>query len=111
MKSYRRISRWRFVIDLFALCVAVGAVAQVAWADERSSADDGAGGALLDEIMVTAQKRTQSLQDVPLAISAFTAEAMQHAGVGDISDLSRLVPALEAESSTRVTTAILSAGG
>jgi iron complex outermembrane receptor protein len=35
----------------------------------------------LEEVVVTAQKCEQSLQDVPLAVSALTSEAMRDAGV------------------------------
>lgn len=53
----------------------------------------------LEEVLVTAQKRSQSLQDVPIAISALDAQAMANAGVQSINDVSRLVPALEVQSS------------
>lgn len=46
------------------------------------------------EIVVTAQKREQRLQDVPVAVSAFSAEALQDAGVRDLKDLIILSPSL-----------------
>jgi iron complex outermembrane recepter protein len=52
----------------------------------------GATGELLEEIVVTAQKREQNIQQVPIAISAFTAEALQSRGVTDIRALSNLSP-------------------
>ncbi len=48
----------------------------------------------LEEIVVTAQKRSQNLQDVPVAVSAVTAQQLEHAGVDDIVDLRLAVPAL-----------------
>jgi iron complex outermembrane receptor protein len=41
----------------------------------------------LEEIVVTARARTESLQDIPLAITAFTAADIENAGMQDLSDL------------------------
>jgi iron complex outermembrane recepter protein len=51
-----------------ALVIAVPALAQTAPAEEAQ------GG--IQEIIVTAQKRSENVQNVPIAISAFTAEAL-----------------------------------
>ncbi len=55
--------------------------------------------ATLEEVVVTAQKREQSLQDVPLAVSAMTGESMRDAGINDIEGLSRQVPSLQVQES------------
>ncbi|HEY0626750.1 MAG TPA: TonB-dependent receptor [Allosphingosinicella sp.] len=52
--------------------------------------DDGAG----EEIVVTAQGRQQVLQDVPLAVSAVSAELLQNSGATDIRALNQLAPSL-----------------
>lgn len=46
------------------------------------------------DIIVTAQGRAQILQDVPLAVSAVNAEAMQNTGANDIRALNQLAPSL-----------------
>ncbi len=46
----------------------------------------------LEEIVVTAQKRTQNVQDVPISISAFTSEALQSKGLVDLRSMSNLIP-------------------
>ena len=46
----------------------------------------------IEEIMVTAQKREQSLQDVPVAVSAFTGDFIAEARIGDIRGLVDLTP-------------------
>lgn len=51
-------------------------------------------GQVLDEIIVTAQKRTQSLQDVPISISAFDATALETSGIATIDDIAQRVPGL-----------------
>jgi len=50
--------------------------------------------AQLDEIIVTARKREESLQTVPVAVSAFTAEAIEKYDYGDLVQLSQLAPQL-----------------
>ncbi|MBQ1542642.1 MAG: TonB-dependent receptor [Caulobacteraceae bacterium] len=49
----------------------------------------------VEEIVVTAQKRAENLQDVPIAITALTAEALQNKRVGNLVGLSGLAPALQ----------------
>jgi len=51
-----------------------------------------------DEIIVTARKQAQSLQDVPLAITALGALELQAAGFEDIIDISKAAPGLFIES-------------
>ncbi len=48
----------------------------------------------LEEIIVTAQKRAQSLQDVPIAITAFSQEMLQNQNIRDVLDLQKAVPSL-----------------
>ena len=50
--------------------------------------------AQLEEVVVTAQKRAESMQDVPIALAAFTAESMQDMGITSSQDLQVAVPAL-----------------
>ena len=47
---------------------------------------------VLEEIVVTAQKRAEDLQDTPVAVTAFTGEQLQQAGVYDAIGLSNIVP-------------------
>ncbi len=51
--------------------------------------------ALLEEIVVTAQKREQNLQDVPISISAFSGDALKEMGAESISDLGRATAGVE----------------
>ncbi len=48
----------------------------------------------LEEVVVTAQKRAQSLQDVPITVSAVGESMIQDAGLQDIGDIQKLVPSL-----------------
>ena len=48
----------------------------------------------LEDIIVTAQKRTENLQATPLAISAVTAETIEKRGISDVSTLTAVAPSL-----------------
>ena len=49
---------------------------------------------LVEEIVVTAQKREENLQDVPISVQAFSGEMLDALGVGDQTDLQRITPGL-----------------
>lgn len=49
---------------------------------------------MLEEVIVTATKREQTLQEVPVAVSVVNAEQIEQAQVLDIKDLQTLVPSL-----------------
>ena len=49
-------------------------------------------GGPLEEVVVTAQKRAEGLQDVPLAVSALSAERLEDAGVESIDQATALLP-------------------
>ena len=59
-----------------------------------AAASSGAYGAQLEEIIVTAQKRAESLQDVPISMTAVSGERLEDAGVTDFQSLSEFVPNL-----------------
>ena len=48
----------------------------------------------IEEIIVTAQKRAENLQDVPITITAFNGAALEKAGVGGVEQLAGLTPGL-----------------
>lgn len=47
---------------------------------------------LLEEVVVTAQKRSESLQDVPIAVAAISGDKIAEAGIQGMEDLSAYVP-------------------
>jgi len=53
-----------------------------------------AGGEPVEEIIVTATKRAESITKVPISMMALDQETMTKQGVKDVSDLARLVPGL-----------------
>jgi iron complex outermembrane receptor protein len=50
--------------------------------------------AAVEEVVVTAQKRAENVQDVPISVTAFSGETLDAAGVQDIRDLRRITPSL-----------------
>jgi len=54
----------------------------------------GAFSEVIEEIIVTAQKRAESLQDIPLAISAFSGEQIAEDGIRDLNDIQGRTPGL-----------------
>jgi outer membrane receptor protein involved in Fe transport len=52
------------------------------------------------EIVVTAQKRAQNVQDVPIAITALTASALKERAVADVASLSNIAPNVTLDAGT-----------
>ncbi len=55
---------------------------------------DSADSMVLDEIIVTSQRREQNVQDIPLSVSAISADSLRDGGVLDVSRLKLLVPGM-----------------
>ena len=69
--------------------LAGAAVASVpGWAN----AQEADAGAMLEEITVTARRQSESLQSVPVAVSAFSGAEMEKLGIEDITELQQRVP-------------------
>jgi len=70
-----------------------------AFAQQNTTARDRAG--LLDEIVVTAQKRSQNLQDISIAITAFSGDTLEKLGVTDVRGIANIVPGFTVAQSFR----------
>ena len=83
-----QINQRKSLLATFVAVFASGAV--------TVSADGQAAGEqnVLEEVIVTAQKREQRIQDVPIAISAITGADLEKLGVGNIEGLYGRVPGL-----------------
>jgi iron complex outermembrane receptor protein len=76
-----------------ALSVALAlGTTMIALLPEPARAQDGA--AALEEITVTARRRVESLQDVPVAVSTFSGDTLEQLGATDITILQQTVPNL-----------------
>jgi iron complex outermembrane receptor protein len=76
------------LVSACALSLAPAAHAQTAAAPAASQA------ANVEELVVTARRREETLKDVPIAVSAYTAASMERTGVRDITDLQKTTPSL-----------------
>ena len=76
----------------FAILAALGAAALPAAAQTAPAAEPAV--TTLDVVKVTARKREESLQDVPVAVTALTAEQLDKLAIKDLGDLQGQVPNL-----------------
>lgn len=79
-----------------SLAVLATALATPAFAQDAGAEDQGG----IREIVVTAQKRAEDVQDVPIAISAFDATSLQERAVGSVAALSGITPNVTLDAST-----------
>jgi iron complex outermembrane recepter protein len=102
-RCYRTTSQFAHSRTLisFVLAISSGFAAAYGWAADASS------GPVLDEVIVTAQKRSENLQDVPISVIALSAQQIKDAGVTDIRNLTILTPGLTvtSEGGENITTA------
>jgi iron complex outermembrane receptor protein len=71
---------------------------------QSKSATTAAASNTIEELVVTAEKRSQNLQDVPVAITAFTSANRDLVGISTIQDMTNFTPGLAYSSSTDRTT-------
>jgi iron complex outermembrane recepter protein len=78
-----------------------------AFAGAQALAADASSAPALEEIIVTAQKRSENLQDVPISVVAISAQQIKDAGITDIRNLAILTPGLTvtSEGNETITTA------
>lgn len=88
-----------------------GLISSAAYAQEAASqsSDEQQGG--LAEIVVTAQKRVENLQDVPIAVSAVNAAQIDASYSRDISELGALVPNVVIDTLYGISTPIIAIRG
>ena len=98
---------WQEILAMLLLALASQEAAAQSPADEAAISDESdqaipanengekrPARAGLQEIVVTAQKREESLQDVPISVQAFSGEAMEAAGINSAASLPSQVPGL-----------------
>jgi iron complex outermembrane recepter protein len=95
---------------LIALCGSTAILtAMPAWAQDSAGAEEDTGG--IQDIVVTAQKRAESAQDVPIAISVFSGSELGERAVGNVSQLTSVAPNVNFDNGVAFTgsTAVLAA--
>ena len=77
------------MVTASVLAFATPAFAQTATTPAPAPAEDSGG---IEDIIVTAQRRAENIQDVSLAIQAITAEGLARSGVTDVTRLELISP-------------------
>ena len=85
---------------LRSLLLASSSLALIAPATAFAQASESVG---VEEVVVTAQKRAENVQDVPISVTAFSAKTLEAAGVQDVRDLRRVTANLSLSTSGQVT--------
>lgn len=91
MKTTTHLSRATTALSIGIAFAATPAIAQSAPPPEQAQSDDT--GSVAD-IVVTAQRRTERLQDTPISITAVTGETLANRGTGTIANLGNITPNL-----------------
>lgn len=105
MKNFKTRLRATASVSLVSFLLAAGAHAQDESGEEpaatATATESTESTRRLGAITVTAQKREQSLQDVPIVVTALSGELLNDAGVQDIKELTVVTPGLLVTSSSK----------
>lgn len=91
-------NRWQFLGGgsiLAGICAAFSMPASAQDTQARTTAEATAAAEQDNAIMVTARRREESLQETPIAISAFSAETLEQRQIVQTQDLERITPSLQ----------------
>ncbi|ALJ16029.1 TonB-dependent receptor [Sphingopyxis macrogoltabida] len=94
MKSSSLLAARLLRSSALGLSIAIAATAVPAFAQDAAPQDEATDDSGDAPIVVTAQGRSQLLSDVPVAISAVSAETLQNSGANDIRQLNQVAPSL-----------------
>src|SRR5690606_35241495 len=84
----------KFPSALWATVSLIAMTAGLAPASAAPAAAEGETAGAIQEIVVTAQRREQSLQDVGISIAAYSGDLLRESGVDSSTDIARMTPGL-----------------
>ena len=84
-------------------CFTVALSSWTAWAAvtahaQAAAGQEAEGGVGLEEVVVTAQKRSETLLSVPISITALSQDTLDRQGIKDLNDIARTTPGLNISS-------------
>lgn len=84
-------------VGLLTLLYGLGltAQAQTQSQDPKKAAPTADSDAVIEDIVVTAERRSEGIQNVPIAITAVSGDTLQEAGVSSVGELVQLTPSLQ----------------
>jgi iron complex outermembrane recepter protein len=100
------MTKWKLAVSISVIATAISSTSAFA---QDTTVDDGG----LDEILVVAQKRSEPLQDVPVAVGVVSGENVDRLNISNLSQLSAYVPNLtvtDTASGNRITMRGISSG-
>jgi iron complex outermembrane receptor protein len=89
------------LVALYGICafaMIATSRAMAAGADAAAAEESTAANSTLDEITVTARRKEERLQDVPISVTAVSAETLSTKGIVDLSEFTKVTPALASNS-------------
>ena len=101
--NYRTIgararSGYAFGAALLATSMLAGVPAAYAAAPAAPAGAAGAAGATVEELIVTAQKREENVQDIPVAVTAFSTKKLEQLHVANFADYVKFLPSVAYQS-------------
>jgi iron complex outermembrane recepter protein len=93
------MKHWGYQASVGALAVALTVFANTGNALAQNSEATGIPAGSLEEIIVTARKTTETLQDTPISITAFTAKAIEQRNLVGVTELASYAPNVEMDTS------------
>src|SRR3979490_593373 len=103
MKPFNQRVSWQVLFLRTLLVGAGGCTSGVAFGNEATTVEPAATGGL-EEIVVTATRREESINRVPISVTAFNEEMIDQKGIKDFQDVVRFTPGVSID--TRGTNAI-----
>ena len=86
------------LLKLGLVCALIVGLSQFLPVHQAAAQEAGSGALTLEEVIVTARRREESLQDTPLSVSAFTSEEIDLRGHLDITDIASQTPNVNMDS-------------
>lgn len=87
---------------ILASTMLTGLMPSDAAAQNTAPAQSGTSISMIEDIVVTARRREERLQDVPISVSALSMGQLQHRGIQDIQDVGSFVPNVKLTDAGRV---------
>jgi iron complex outermembrane receptor protein len=89
-------------LGLLLASAALGAIAAPAYAQQTppESVRPEVGGTMINEVVVTARRRTESLQEVPQTVNAVSSDTIQKLRINNAADIAQIVPGVSIEGSS-----------
>jgi len=83
-----------FLLQILGLTAGLSVATSMAIAQTEDASKPEGQSMILENIIVTAQRREQSLLDVPVAVSVVDAEVLEASFISNLEDLQRMVPSI-----------------